>query len=49
MRTCLFSFIPLSRWPLIVASIFDLHNETRMYFFLECPAITDDMLAHLAK
>lgn len=28
-----FSFIPLNRWPLILASIFALHNETRMYHF----------------
>ena len=32
MLTSFLSFIPLSKWPLIVASIFALHNETRMYF-----------------
>lgn len=32
-----FSFIPLNRWPLILASIFALHNETRMYhFYIVC-------------
>lgn len=37
MRACLSSFIPLRRWPLIVASIFALHNETRMCsVHLEC-------------
>jgi hypothetical protein len=42
MDTCPLSFIPLSRWHLIVASIFALHNETRMCsFYSECPVVAD--------
>jgi hypothetical protein len=42
MGTCPLSFIPLSRWPLIVASIFALHNETCMRsFHSECPVVAD--------
>jgi len=42
MGTCPLSFIPLSRWPVIVASIFALHNETRMCsFHSEYPVVAD--------
>jgi adiponectin receptor len=30
---CLLSFIPLNKWPRIIASIFALHNETRTCYF----------------
>jgi adiponectin receptor len=33
---CLVSFIPLNKWPLIITSIFALHNETRMCHSLHC-------------
>ena len=43
--TCPRSFIPLRRWPLIVTSIFALHNETRMRSSLsESPVVADVFL-----
>jgi hypothetical protein len=42
MDMCPLSFIPLRRWPLIVTSIFALHNETCTRSFLsECPVVAD--------